>query len=286
MQQEIWGWLIVIYLFLGGLGAGAFVFSVLAKRGLLGKVSQGFISRGFSLAPWLLGVGTFLLVLDLATFNPFKIIRLLTEPTSMMSIGTWLLGAFLVLSVLYLRDFGRKHENLLEIAGLVLGFGVMGYTGLLLYVLKAIPLWNSAFLPILFVLSALSTGLALNLTAQLKSGFITPKLKALAAYLAAAELVVAVLWLASVASTNAGWVSLGIITSGSLAFAFYIGFVGLGLLVPIYSGIKMLAPKVALNNGETACACEHKGCVYAEYAVLFGGFCLRAVAIFGGVYMF
>ena len=39
-------------------------------------------------------------------------------------------------------------------------FAVAAYTGFLLGVVKAFPLWNNAVLPILFVVSALSAGLA------------------------------------------------------------------------------------------------------------------------------
>ena len=48
----------------------------------------------------------------------------------------------------------------LEIVGAVLGICVAIYTGCLLGVCKTFPLWNNAVLPILFVVSALSAGLA------------------------------------------------------------------------------------------------------------------------------
>ncbi|MBC2724152.1 MAG: polysulfide reductase NrfD, partial [Desulfosporosinus sp.] len=35
-----WGWLIAIYLFLGGLGAGAYLTSFAAEKGLLGKTTN------------------------------------------------------------------------------------------------------------------------------------------------------------------------------------------------------------------------------------------------------
>ncbi|WP_366123908.1 NrfD/PsrC family molybdoenzyme membrane anchor subunit, partial [uncultured Campylobacter sp.] len=42
MVQTTWGWLIVIYLFLGGLGAGAFLCSALAYKGFLGSLNERF----------------------------------------------------------------------------------------------------------------------------------------------------------------------------------------------------------------------------------------------------
>lgn len=283
MQQEIWGFMIVLYLFLGGLGAGAFAFSLLGRRGLLGEISDEFISRGARAGFWLVGIGTLLLVMDLATLNPFKILRLFSQPTSMMSLGTWILTGFLLLSFFYKKE-QKCWRNL---AGLVLSFGVMGYTGLLLYALPAIALWHNGFLPLLFVLSALSSGLALNLSAQIKAGLgINSRLKALASILAASELVVCVLWLASACASPAGYESVRIITSGSLALMFWVGFVGLGILPSLYSGAKLLSPSVQAN-GTLKCACEiSKGCVWAEYCAILGSFCLRAVVIYAGVYLF
>ena len=47
-----------------------------------------------------------------------------------------------------------------HVIGIVAAFAVAAYTGFLLGVVKAYPLWNNAILPILFVVSALSAGLA------------------------------------------------------------------------------------------------------------------------------
>ena len=44
--------------------------------------------------------------------------------------------------------------------GVVFGVAVAMYTGALLGVCKTFPLWNNALLPILFLVSAMSTGAA------------------------------------------------------------------------------------------------------------------------------
>jgi len=66
MVQTTWGWLIVIYLFLGGLGAGAFLCSALAYKGFLGSLNERFYKFGFLLAPVAVIIGTALLLFDLA----------------------------------------------------------------------------------------------------------------------------------------------------------------------------------------------------------------------------
>jgi len=78
MVQTTWGWLIVIYLFLGGLGAGAFLCSALAYKGFLGSLNERFYKFGFLLAPVAVIIGTALLLFDLApsaAINPIKILK-------------------------------------------------------------------------------------------------------------------------------------------------------------------------------------------------------------------
>jgi len=59
-----WHWLIVIYLFLGGLGAGAYLTSFAAEKGWLG--SNSHLKRvGYLIAAPIVAIGTILLVFDL-----------------------------------------------------------------------------------------------------------------------------------------------------------------------------------------------------------------------------
>ena len=54
-----------------------------------------------------------------------------------------------------------RHPQGLKWVGVVFAFCIAAYTGFLLGVIPSYPLWNNAVLPILFVVSALSAGLAL-----------------------------------------------------------------------------------------------------------------------------
>lgn len=95
-----WGWMIVVYLFLGGLGAGAAVLSAisaLTRR----RALQGIAVLGALAAPVLVGAGTGLLVFDLG--HPLRSWKLFTHlnPVSPMSIGAWLLTIFLLVSALH-----------------------------------------------------------------------------------------------------------------------------------------------------------------------------------------
>lgn len=295
MEQTIWGWLIVIYLFLGGLGAGAFLCSALAYKGFLGLLNERFYKFGFLLAPIAVIGGTVLLLFDLApsaAINPFKILQLYTRPVSMMSIGTYLLTFFIVVSVLVLlqiKKSGKIYDIMLTL-GAILALGVMGYTGLLLYVVKAIPLWASVWLPILFTISAISTGLSANAAATLNAGYgLSHCTHKFHTALVAFEIVALLMLFASVRSEAAGMQSITNIVSGSLSPIFWLGFVVLGLVMPLLSGSKFILKDYSISADGSVCQRsgeEIKSCVYNEYGVLIGGFCLRAFIVLGAVYIF
>lgn len=300
MQQTTWGWLIVIYLFLGGLGAGAFLSSALAYKGFFGKLNERFYKFGFLLAPVAVIAGTVLLIFDLApsaAINPFKILQLYTRPVSMMSIGTYLLTFFIVVSALvYMKaKKGEKLCDMMLALGSILAIGVMGYTGLLLYVVKAIPLWASVWLPILFTISAISTGVSANAAVTLNAGYgLTHCVHKFHTILVALEMIAVIMLFAAVSGEAAGLQSVSKILQGSLAPVFWIGFVLLGLVSPLIGGAKfMLAGKgYCMNKDGSVAGCvsseeaEIKSCVFNEYGVLVGGFCLRAFIIFGAIYIF
>jgi formate-dependent nitrite reductase membrane component NrfD len=95
-----------------------------------------------------------------------------------MWLGTWLLTAFSLVSLPYAflsfslaliiwspEDVARMRRRL-AFAGLPLGIGVGIYTGVLLGVLVARPLWHTPLLAQLFLVSALSSAAALLLVAE------------------------------------------------------------------------------------------------------------------------
>lgn len=100
MTEHHWEWMIVVYLFLGGLGAGCLVLSGVAY--LTGRANLIRIVRAGALAaPLLVGAGSALLIFDLG--SPEKVWRLFVHlnPVSPMSVGTWLLTLFTILSSAY-----------------------------------------------------------------------------------------------------------------------------------------------------------------------------------------
>lgn len=97
MEHHEWGWMIVVYLFVGGLGAGSLVLSAAAF--LSGRARFAGVARaGALVAPVLVGAGSGLLVFDLG--KPFRAWKLFVTivPVSPMSIGSWLLVLFTILA--------------------------------------------------------------------------------------------------------------------------------------------------------------------------------------------
>jgi polysulfide reductase chain C len=175
MNETTWGILIVVYLFLAGLGAGSFCLGAITSR----KTGPGWeaCSRmGFQLAPFAIAIGLLLLILDLGHKTRFWLTLTVLNVESPMSVGVWLLSAFLIVSVLSalssLPDLQKRRipiignmslwnrprwKNTMARIGMPLALGVSVYTGVLLSA-TVIPLWRSLSLPLLIFLSALSLG--------------------------------------------------------------------------------------------------------------------------------
>lgn len=167
--------LIVLYLFLGGLGAGIVFVEVIwslavAHSGLPDDLLVPYArqrSAGLLTGSVILALGCVCLIFDLE--RPDRLLYVLFRPTlSIISIGSYLLLIAVGCSVLLTwHSFkkGRRFESsrfCLLFAGITLLFcvGVMSYTGVYLASIKAVAIWNSPFLPIVFVLSSLSCGVA------------------------------------------------------------------------------------------------------------------------------
>jgi formate-dependent nitrite reductase membrane component NrfD len=200
MMHHEWNWMIVVYLFVGGLGAGSLALSGTAH--LLRRHRYSGIARAGALAaPVLVAFGSGLLVFDLG--RPLRFWRLFTtmNPVSPMSIGSWLLALFMLVSGAYAllhippkwlqaaaARFGKslgaslealarwndtdpercpagiaRLRSILAAAGIPLGLGVGIYTGVLLGAIPARPFWNTPMVAQLFLFSALSTATAMLL---------------------------------------------------------------------------------------------------------------------------
>ncbi len=158
--QHEWGWLIAIYLFLGGVGGGAY--TIAAINSFLGKGAEFSTTVGLWIGFPALLIGTFFLILDLG--SPTKAILAGMKPgSSWIARGTWIIALFMVLSFIHLvlhhfTNTPQSTMNLVAAAGIVFAIGTMAYTGILLSASKGIPFWRTGVVPVVFVISALVTG--------------------------------------------------------------------------------------------------------------------------------
>lgn len=177
--QTIWGWQPALYLFLGGMGAGAFV----AAAYLFLKNPERH-RRVVAIASWAavgcLVVGLLCLLSELtAPARGLLLWQSFSNFTSWMTFGAWIVVAALVcigiIALLTTEAIARALESfwpgfaklrfavgkVFAALGLICSLGVAVYTGLLLMSAPGVPLWNTWLLPCLFTVSALDTGVAL-----------------------------------------------------------------------------------------------------------------------------
>ncbi|MGE4271707.1 MAG: NrfD/PsrC family molybdoenzyme membrane anchor subunit [Desulfitobacterium sp.] len=303
-----WGWLIVIYLFLGGLGAGAYLTSYAAGKGWLGN-SPALKRAGYFMAAPIVAFGTALLVFDLGQGlrKPWLLIGLLRNFTSsVMTWGVYILALFICVG-LVVAFFTLKKKEIpkgLEGLGAILALATCAYTGLLVAVVEAIPFWNTYAMPILFIISAISTGLSITLLVAniIDRGLVTDEYKTtkLHFYLVSLEIVLVAFIFSLANAGNKGAVaaeSAGKAISGDLALWFWVFLVGLGLVVPLLVsayGVKKLGNSahsghvkaVAGSSSSVAVHEEHgfaKVLLLSDAFVVLGGFVLRYVVIFAAL---
>jgi tetrathionate reductase subunit C len=162
-HEEPLGFWIAIYFFMTGLSAGSFILSTLAYAfGLKQYKPIGMI--GVVLAAVLLVLAPINLIVDLGRPERFWHLFPYLNFQSPVTWGSFLLTIYPINCVIYGYFMYRGQEKLTKICGLVgipLAISVHGYTGFILALSKARALWNTAVMPILFLVSAMVSGIAL-----------------------------------------------------------------------------------------------------------------------------
>ncbi|WP_136797089.1 NrfD/PsrC family molybdoenzyme membrane anchor subunit [Desulfosediminicola ganghwensis] len=185
----VWNWVIAVYLFLAGLSAGCLLIGIGLKwyNGTSGNLRpDGTISEppvlkaAAFIAPLTITVGLACLVLDLTKPLNFWVILVKYNLSSVMSLGVIALLIYTPVAFLYailvLQDSPVPRYPLLgkiavivetirgpfEVFLFLMAIIVAAYTGFLLSAMNAYPMLNTAILPALFLVSALSAGAAAN----------------------------------------------------------------------------------------------------------------------------
>ncbi len=177
---ETFGTLIALYFYLTGLSAGSFIISTLSygfgfeRFKPLGKI-------GIVLATLLLVAAPLFLLAHsgqkLRVWHLFVYLR----STSPITWGSFLLILYPINCIIYGYFMFRGQKRLTRIFGLIgipLALMVHGYTGFILAFGKARPLWNSSIMPLLFLVSAMVSGIAMMiLVSAIRDRFFTKEHK-------------------------------------------------------------------------------------------------------------
>ncbi len=285
------GTFVILYLFLGGCGAGALL--VATAWSLLFHCTK---SRTFqqSRAFWslvgklhlasfgILALSAFCLLADLG--SPHRFFLLFLRPTaSLLSVGSFVLLASLLVSAYLaaahalgwpLSSMARKG---LEALGALLAAMLMVYTGLYLAWMEAVPLWNNAALPVLLALSSLSSGAAVVLLLApfgrdwaLLAGWVDGLHRVHLITLGFEFLALFAFIALAAANLFAAPALAQLISSEGQGSWFFAGFVLGGIAVPF--GIEVLRP----FTGRVAPV------AVAEASCLFGGLILRFCLVLAG----
>ena len=286
----VWDWIIASYLFLAGMGAGAFALSALAS--FVKPELKKLRTIGYIIAPVVVIVGCLLLMVDAkgGLLNPIRFFFIVSNLQSVMAWGVIILCLFIVVSAITLLFMLKKGSTpkALDIVGLVLAVCVAAYTGLLLGMAPGFPLWNPVVLPLLFIVSAVSSGFAAVLFVSYimgskeagELGFLKKTgigLPVLEAVLVIVLFVVAMMTQGSAAEAAAA--SVMNMVAGSYALPFWVGFVIVGLVAPLAIEFMHQRKAVASSDGGS----QNAMAIVGEACVLIGAFMLRFLMIMAAI---
>ncbi len=287
MHETNWPVIIALYLFLAGVGTAAYYTGILANLFGGGKYRR-LAKYGSYIGVPLIIVGVLMLLIDLGRPLYFWHFLLVFKLSSTMSLGVWLLSAFIIIAGLnmltYLaeEDFAKGNSLLgafkgkeglrsfTGYVGLILGILTAAYTGVLLASTSAALWGGTPYLGLLFLVSATSTGMAvlmLVLTSRKEDIEVVHKLAKADTIVIIFEVIVIALLLYSLSGVAPA--AAAVVLSGAYALWFWIGIIACGLALPII--VELFASKKAFGAP-----------MLASLLVLFGGFLLRFVMLYAG----
>jgi len=279
--QVEWRWLIAAYLFLAGVGGGAYIAGVIAD--LAGGPDWMYVSKiGVFLGLPCVLIGTLFLLADLG--SPGHAWRVWMKPkTSWIARGTIIIVFFMIFAAIHtawwiwpfpgpLAD-SESARHIIGVLGSIFAFLTVIYTGLLLGYSQPIPLWNTALLPVLFFVSAASTGLMAVMLIGQRLGIDLSQLALLSnldAVLLVFEMFILVVFLYNAYRTLESRPSAKRILTGPVAAYLWLGVVACGLVFPFLLEV-LGGHGIAIT--------------LAAVIGLFGGLFLRYTILAGGIFI-
>lgn len=291
-QMATWHWEVAVYLFLGGLVAGLMIFAATLRLRKVKGFARAILISDIAALP-LLGGGLLFLWLDLANrWNAWRFFTTL-QVSSAMSWGSWIL--FFSMIVLALRlllqaadweeslpnragwnvvvSLGHKLERAragIDVVTILLGIGLGIYTGVLLSTIPARPLWNSALLAPLFLVSGMATGgafLCLFISDEEHRRLVPTSMT-----LCIVELALIAGYVFTLGGTAAGDRARDLLFGGSYGLTLWGGVVVLGLLIPFtIEAIERTREHLPALVSKSAPVLKLSGGVALRFVVVYAG---------------
>jgi len=278
--QTEWKWPVAADLFLAGMGAGAYAIGILASFG--GAAWEPVARTGVILGFPLLLMATFFLLIDLGVKS--RALRVFLNPgTSWIARGSLIITVFMTLSFIHLvlmvwpgqMAVDAPPLRMIGIVNLIFSVMVMIYTGVLLGASRAIAFWNTAMLPLLFLVSAVCTGIMAVVLLTPSSpalseafGFLSRALL----YLLIFQVIVLAFFIQASHRTDDSRASTRLLLKGRLSKKFWFGLIIVGLLIPLILIISAVIHEGDLSLVRIACVLG-----------LVGGFILRRLILAAGI---
>lgn len=299
---HVWNWMVAVYLFLGGLAGGLLVMSSIANLRKWSEERSGYhCIKGALYAPFILAAGMVFIFLDLDRKLNVYWFYLTFQPSATMSWGAWAIALTIPISFLYglsvvpadmkqilvsdalkrLSDRLNPHMRQLAAVSFALGIFLCIYTGLLLSSMLARPLWNSPLLPVLFLLSGLSTGAALLIIIARKTE-IKLFLTKIEIWVIFAEILVIILFFYGQYKSPAAQRAsiLPFFTLSHEYFPYFLAILFISILLPLALVLKLV--DVGTDHAEEIPAGTIFRMNLSALMVLAGGFIIRLSMLYAG----
>lgn len=250
---DLWHWPIPVYLFLGGLAAGILFFAGFYTIARREDELPTAVKWATFIVPIALVLGLFFLFIDLKNKWFFWQLYTTIRIESPMSWGAWTLMAITPLSFLWAASYIKEllpnfdwklgilnklealivaNRRLLAWAMILLALALGIYTGILLSAFNARPLWNTALLGPLFLVSGLSTGAATIMWMSRKKEERTLFAKIDLALIVIEIFLIVHLFMGFLAGPEVQLEAAELFINGKFALPFWGLVVGMGLVVP------------------------------------------------------
>jgi formate-dependent nitrite reductase membrane component NrfD len=263
------------------------------RRGILmwlAEVSGGF-GAGLYLVSlylnslWGMFVGWLIILILKGGFHiaflgkPLRFWRILLKPqTSWIARGLIFVVLFIGFGAMQLAVSywlqGLIWEIVFKVLAGIMAFGVIIYTGFVMNYVNGIPLWNTALLPMLFVISGALDGFGLVLVIALGDGSIdimVAEAGSRVLLIVSALLITLYLWSATYTGSTGRYSVIELIR-GNIAPVFWVGVVLCGIVIPIVVAFSSyLAGEVSAPLLIMGVVCDTIGAFSLKYCILKAG---------------